>query len=286
MTKNPAVLRGRAEEARERLRRCDVCPRMCGAHRLEERVGTCRIGSRAVVSSAFAHFGEEEPLVGFHGSGTIFFAGCNLHCAFCQNFDISHSRTGRKVTGEQLGTMMLGLQESGCHNINLVTPSHVVPQILDGLANAVERGLRIPIVYNSSGYDDAGMLRALEGAIDIYMPDFKVWEPHAAKRYLSATSSSIRTAWPSGAFSSRHLVMPNGVAGSRRIFRYLARRVSPETYVNVMNQYRPWGFADRFEPIAMALDPKEFHAAVNAAREEGLTRLEGDSPGLRFQPWL
>ena len=186
MTKNPAVLRGRAEEARERLRRCDVCPRMCGAHRLEERVGTCRIGSRAVVSSAFAHFGEEEPLVGFHGSGTIFFAGCNLHCAFCQNFDISHSRTGRKVTGEQLGTMMLGLQESGCHNINLVTPSHVVPQILDGLANAVERGLRIPIVYNSSGYDDAGMLRALEGAIDIYMPDFKVWEPRAAKRYLSA----------------------------------------------------------------------------------------------------
>ncbi|MBD3335352.1 MAG: 4Fe-4S cluster-binding domain-containing protein [Candidatus Eisenbacteria bacterium] len=296
MTKDPERIRRRAAEARERLRACDLCPRTCGNDRLAGQLGTCRIGAEAVVAGAHPHFGEEPPLVGRHGSGAIFFTGCNLHCVFCQNFDISHTRDGHSMTAEQLASVMLALQDAGCHNVNLVTPSHVVPQILAAFAVAVERGFDRPIVYNSSGYDALSTLWLLEGLVDIYMPDFKMWDPHQAKLYLSAED------YPAVARDAvremhrqvgdlevngegiavrgllvRHMVMPNGVAGSSEIFRFLADRVCPDTYVNVMDQYRPAGYAHRFEPIERSLTRSEYSAAVDAAGQAGLRRLDPGS---------
>jgi putative pyruvate formate lyase activating enzyme len=297
--KDPALIRRRAEEARERLRSCDLCPRTCQVDRLRGRLGTCRIGERAVVASAHPHFGEEAPLVGRHGSGTIFFSGCNLHCLFCQNYDISHSRAGRAVDARELADIMLSLQAQGCHNINLVTPSHVVPQILEALAVAVERGLRVPIVFNTSAYDSVATLRLLEGIVDIYMPDLKIWDSGKAKRYLSAED------YPAVARQAilemhrqvgdlviddaglavrgllvRHLVMPNDVAGTEEILRFVAERISPETYVNVMDQYRPWGHALRFREINRPITDREYQEAQEAARRAGLVRLDD-----RLRPW-
>jgi putative pyruvate formate lyase activating enzyme len=293
-------LQARSEQARAALETCRLCPRACGARRLDDATGTCQIGRRAVVSSAFPHLGEEDCLRGTRGSGTIFFSGCALRCAFCQNADISWLLTGCEHDAADLATSMLVLQGRGCHNVNLVTPTHVVPQLIDAVAVAARQGLRLPIVYNSSGYDRAETLALLDGIVDVYMPDFKFWRAETADRYASAPDypdvarralvEMHRQVGPLrfGADGLarrgvlvRHLVMPGLAAESQAILEWLAHELSPDTYVNVMAQYRPaWhvgepdGGARRFAEIDRAPRPAEIEAAYEAAREAGLWRFD------------
>lgn len=298
----PAYLRpGRAEELRARaaaavagLRECRTCPRACGADRLADRAGTCEVGRWARVSSAFPHFGEEACLRGTGGSGTIFFGGCNLRCVFCQNADISQAPLGRACSPERIAQLMLALQAEGCHNINLVTPAHVVPQVLEALAEAVPRGLRLPVVYNTSAYDAVETLRLLDGLVDIYMPDFKLWSEAACGRYLTAADYGARARaaiaemhrqvgplrfTPDGVACRgvlvRHLVMPGLLDESAAIFRWLAA-LSPDTYVNIMGQYRPAhrvGGA-RFAEIDRRPTGAELREAQHLARAAGLWRFD------------
>jgi len=283
----------RVAAARERLRACDLCPRQCGVDRLAGETGFCRTGERAWVASFAPHFGEEVPLVGRYGSGTIFFTHCNLGCLFCQNYDISHEGAGQPMTHAQLAEIMLRLQHLGCHNINLVSPSHVVPQILAALDIAIPRGLRVPLVYNSGGYDAPETLALLAGIIDIYMPDFKFWDPAFGKAYCgvpdypAVACQALQTmhrqvgdlVTDKGGIARhgmivRHLVMPQGIADTRQILAFIAEQVSRNTYVNLMPQYRPCGRAADFPELARGLSPREFDAAVAAAREIGLSRLD------------
>jgi putative pyruvate formate lyase activating enzyme len=300
-THRSGLLRRKAGQALERLSACALCPRRCGVNRLSGETGVCKTGRLASVSSFNAHFGEEAPLVGEHGSGTIFFAHCNLLCLFCQNFEISHQGIGREVTDERLAGMMLGLQRLGCHNINFVTPSHVVPQILAALEIAAARGLNVPLVFNSGGYDLPETLAILDGVIDIYMPDFKFWDPEIARSTCEAPD------YPEAARQAlvemhrqvgdleigedgiarrgllvRHLVMPAGMAGTRQVMRFIARRMSPRTYVNVMSQYRPCGRAHEVAGLETALSPAEYRRAVEEAAEEGITRLDRPHRVLRW----
>src|SRR5512139_904044 len=246
-------LKQRAQKAIESLSACCSCPRKCRDNRLADEAGVCKTGRFARVSSYSAHRGEESCLSGWQGSGTIFFTWCNLRCPFCQNYDISYGGHGVETPPERLAEMMLELQGAGCHNINLVTPSHVVPQILEALARATEGGLRLPIVYNTSAYDSVESLRRLDGVVDIYMPDFKIWDPGMSTKYLAARD------YPEVARRAikemhrqvgelkideqglakrgvlvRHLVMPGGVAGTREIMKFIVREISLHTYVNVM----------------------------------------------------
>src|SRR5688572_1620332 len=251
-------IRRRADEAVRALARCEVCPRNCRVDRLADRAKVCATGRLARVSSYFAHFGEEDCLRGTRGSGTIFFAFCNLKCVFCQNHDTSQAGVGDEVTPGMLAAMMLDLQEQGCHNINFVTPEHVVPEILEALPLAIKGGLRLPIVYNTSAYDSLESLAWMDGIVDIYMPDFKVWTKESAIRYLKAKDyrdvacrvvrEMHRQVGPlvldehglaRRGVLVRHLVMPGLLEETREIFRFLASEVSAETYVNVMDQYRP-----------------------------------------------
>ena len=286
-------LTGRIEQAMALMESCSLCPRECVINRLDGELGDCETGRKAIVSSYNAHFGEESPLVGQYGSGTIFMGSCNLLCCFCQNYEISHQKEGVEVEPAQMATMMIHLAERGCHNINFVTPTHVVPQLLEALALAAEQGLGIPLVYNSSGYDKKETLEILDGIVDIYMPDFKFWDGKWAERYCRAPDYPERA---KEAFKEmhrqvgdliiddqgvavrgllvRHLVMPGGVAGSRKVFEFIAEEVSPETYVNVMDQYRPCGDAHRDEVINRRLSFQEFKDATEAARRAGLTRLD------------
>lgn len=286
-------LNRRAAAARERLRACDLCPRRCGVNRLADERGFCRTGARAVVASYAPHFGEEEPLVGQGGSGTIFFANCNLGCVFCQNYEISHLGEGREVDASELAGMMLALQEQGCVNINLVTPSHVVPQILAALAEACRQGLNLPLVYNTSSYDSLATLKLLDGVVDIYLADFKYWNPPSAKRLLQAPDyppcarAAIKEmhrqvgdlqlddqGLARRGLLLRHLVMPEGLADCAEIFNFLAREISPATYVNIMEQYRPCGQAFKYPPIDRPLDRAEYEEALELARSAGLHRLD------------
>jgi len=284
------------ERIRRSLRwmtRCTLCPRFCRVNRMEGQTGYCRTGRYAVVASYGPHFGEERPLVGKHGSGTIFFSHCNLFCSFCQNYDISHGGHGRAVTAEELADIMVQLQQEGCHNINLVTPSHVIAQILEALPHAVEKGLRVPIVYNSGGYDRASALKLLDGIVDIYMPDFKFWDPEVAGRLCDAPDYPKRAQEafremhrqvgdlrpdPSGIAQRgllvRHLVMPEGLAGTKSILHFIATEISRNTYINIMNQYHPCGLAVGMDQIGRCLTAEEFKDALRAAREEGLMRLD------------
>ncbi len=283
----------RAEEAVAAMAACTLCPRRCGVDRLAGETGVCATGRSAWVASYDPHFGEEAPLVGSRGSGTIFFTHCNLMCAFCQNWEISHGGAGRAVSDAELGQMMVRLQEMGCHNINLVTPSHVTAQILSALRTAIEDGLRVPLVYNSGGYDSVETLRRLEGIVDIYMPDFKFLDASLAERtcdapdYPEVAKAAIREMHRQvgdldiGAdglarrgLLVRHLVLPGGIAGTRDIMRFLAREISPETYVNIMPQYRPCGRARTFPELAEYPSKADFQAALTAAREEGIHRLD------------
>ncbi|MFN2556313.1 MAG: radical SAM protein [Nitriliruptorales bacterium] len=299
-------LQQRAEQARDLLTPCRVCPRPCkDVDRLADKLGACRIGRYARVASAFPHFGEEDVLRGWRGSGTIFMAGCNLRCVFCQNGDISQRPVGREVPPRELAELMLDLQARGCHNINIVTPEHVVPQVLEALPLAVERGLRVPFVYNTSAYDSIDSIELLDGIVDVYMPDLKLWNPEHCHRYLGVrdypeVASEIVSAMQAQVDDLvvdeqglalrgvivRHLVMPGMVDDARAITRFLAG-LSTNLYFNLMDQYRPeWKVTstDRYEEINRGITSREFHEVEAAARQAGLWRL--DTRWRRFRPYL
>ncbi len=296
-------LKRRAEEARARLEECRFCGRECRANRLAGVEGAaCHTGEKALVSSYNPHFGEESPLVGYHGSGTIFFAWCNLNCQFCQNYEISQLGQGREVEAEELALMMLHLQKSGCHNINFVSPTHVVPQILAALALAAERGLRIPLVYNTGGYDSLESLTLLDGIIDIYMPDMKYSDSATARRlskvknYPEANRRALKemhrqvgdllldeNGIAQRGLLVRHLVLPNGLAGTKEVVEFLAQEISPQTYLNLMDQYRPCYQAHRFPEIARRPTSEEIGEAISLAREAGLIRLDERRHWLVFR---
>jgi len=293
------ILRRRIREARALLRDCVLCPRLCRVNRLEGRGGVCRTGALAVVSAYHPHFGEESCLVGSGGSGTIFFTSCSLRCLFCQNWEISHLRLGEEIGPERLGRMMVELQTMGCHNVNLVTPTHMVPQILEALPYAVERGLTVPLLYNTGGYDRVETLRLLDGVVDLYMPDIKYADPRMAARYSGAADypETVRRAvremhrqvgdlriengLATRGLLVRHLVMPGDAAGTQEVMRFLAREISQDTYVNLMDQYHPCGRAFRHPRIARPITEVEFREALEAAREEGIHRLD-PNVGSRF----
>jgi putative pyruvate formate lyase activating enzyme len=260
--------------------------------RWEDQTGVCKTGRRARVSSAFAHHGEEDCLRGWDGSGTIFFSGCNLGCVFCQNFEISQLAEGRELDAGQLAAVMLQLQEAGCHNINFVTPEHVVPQILEALPGAIAGGLRLPLVYNTGAYDSLESIRLLDGVVDIYMPDFKLWDPQPCAKYLRARdyADAARAAIKAmheqvGVLRMdednlalrgvlvRHLVMPGMLEDTQAILRWLATELSPDTYVNLMDQYHPAHKAERepqFAEINRRLSHAEFSRAMELAGDAGL----------------
>jgi putative pyruvate formate lyase activating enzyme len=299
---NGALAR-RAELGLEMLRSCRVCPRDCDVDRLADERAVCLTGRYAVVASHFPHFGEEDCLRGWRGSGTIFFANCNLKCVFCQNWDISQRQVGTEVRPEELAALMLELQGLGCHNINFVTPEHVVPQIVEALPFAVEGGLRLPLVYNTSGYDSLESLKLLDGIVDVYMPDFKYWTSDSARRYSKAEDygDAVRKGilemqrqvgdlvfdergLARRGLLVRHLVMPGGVAGTREVMRFLAREVSRNVYVNLMDQYYPAFKTDRYPEIHRRISDGEYEAAYEASLEEGISRLDARAPRKRALP--
>ena len=295
------ALSARIDEALRMLERCTVCPRDCEVNRLRDEKKACRVGRRAVVSSWFAHFGEEDCLRGWNGSGTIFFGWCNLKCVFCQNWEISNEGAGEEVDARQLAQMMLELQGRGCHNVNLVTPEHVVPQVLEALPYALEGGLRLPIVYNTSAYDSLHSIALLDGVVDIYMPDFKLWDEGTASRLLKARDypevarAAVRAmhrqvgdleldgdGLARRGLLVRHLVMPEALEDTARIMEWLARECGPRTYVNVMDQYHPDGMVarhpERYPAIARPLRGEEHARALAAARAAGLERIDERDP--------
>jgi len=277
------------------LEECRVCPRRCGVNRLAGESGKCHVTTQTIVSSYSPHFGEEAPLVGRHGSGTIFFTYCNLRCVFCQNYTISQLGEGSAVDREELARMMLSLQAKGCHNINLVSPTHVVPHILDALELAVDMGLHLPLVYNSGGYDSTETLELLDGIIDIYMPDTKYSDEKTAeqlsgiKDYPEVNRAAVKEMHrqvgdlqideqgiAQRGLLVRHLVLPNRLAGTEEVVRFLAQEVSPNTYLNVMAQYHPCHKAFDIPQLSHPLTRQEFNEAVDLAHQQGLYRL--DSP--------
>ena len=287
------ALARKAEEAWEILKACRLCPRNCGINRLDGELGFCRTGRTALVSSVGPHLGEEDPLVGQYGSGTIFLAFCNLGCIFCQNYELSHLGEGRESPPERLAEQMLHLQTLGCHNINWVTPSHVIPFLLRALLTAIPRGLAIPLVYNCGGYESLDTLHLLDHIVDIYMPDFKFWDsaiaaelavapdyPSTARRALKEMHRQVgelilnRQGIAERGLLIRHLVMPNEVAGTKEIMEFIAQELSPQTYVNVMNQYRPCGQAPGHPLINRRLYPEEYRQALDWAEQAGLLRLD------------
>lgn len=289
------LLEERVKEAVASLEACRVCPWDCEINRLEDKWKVCRTGRYARVSSYFAHFGEEDCLRGTRGSGTIFFSWCNLRCVFCQNFDISQQEAGSTVTPEQLGKMMLELQDIGCHNINWVTPEHVVPQILEALPYAIKGGLRLPIVYNTSAFDSMESLKQMDGIVDIYMPDFKYWSKDKSKYYLKTprypeVARSVimemyrqvgdlkldKNGMAKRGMIVRHLVMPGGLEETREIMRFLSIQVSQNTYVNIMDQYYPSGKVDenKYCEINRRINEQELQQAYEVAKDEGLWRFD------------
>ena len=270
---------------------CRLCPRNCGVMRLEGQKGFCGIGHDAVVSSFGPHFGEESPLVGRYGSGTIFFAGCNLGCIFCQNYDISHLWSGEEVSTDYIASLMLALEKRGCHNINFVTPTHVSPQIMEATQVARGKGLNVPTVYNCGGYESVETLKLLEGTIDIYMPDAKYADPRWAKKLSGAEDYPevmkaaikemhrqvgdlvIENGIAVRGLLVRHLVMPNNVAGSKEIIAFIAEEISLDTYINVMDQYYPCYRAGEFGEINRRITYEEFNEVYSYAQSKGL-RLE------------
>jgi putative pyruvate formate lyase activating enzyme len=284
----------RAAEAWRHLENCDLCARYCHVDRLKTTEGAvCHTGERAVVHSFGPHHGEEDCLRGWGGSGTIFFSWCNLRCVFCQNWEISQKGIGEPVTPEELAAMMLKLQAQDCHNINLVTPSHVVAQIIAAVAIAARDGLRLPLVYNTSGYDSLEALKLLDGIVDIYMPDMKYGDSKLARRYskvrdyVEVNRAAVREMHRQvgdlvldeqgiarRGLLVRHLVLPEGIAGTAQVLEFLAREVSPTTYLNLMDQYYPCYRADEYPELARRLTPEEYRAALAAAAHHGLARLD------------
>jgi putative pyruvate formate lyase activating enzyme len=286
-------LKEKAAKAYEMMKGCRVCPRRCPVDRTNDEQGFCKIGSKARVSGSGPHFGEERPLVGRSGSGTIFFSGCNLGCRYCQNWDISQQPVGLLKEPEDLAKRMLKLQKMWCHNINLVSPTHVVPQILEALIIACKKGLKIPLVYNTGGYDSLESLRLLDGVIDIYMPDMKYSDPKVGDRlsmvenYPLINFAAVKEMHKqvgdlqiddmgvaTRGLIVRHLVLPNNLAGTRRIMRFLADNISKNTYLNVMDQYHPEYRAMECEGMGRRPTRREIEQAYTMARGVGLERLD------------
>ena len=284
-------LKNRAAELREMLRACSLCPHECGARRLDGRYGVCRSTANVTISSAAPHYGEEAPLTGTNGSGTIFLSSCNLKCTFCQNYDISHLRLGRPVSTGDVAEIMLRLQRSRCHNINLVTPTHFTPQIVEALVMAVDRGLSIPLVYNCGGYESVQTLRLLMDVIDIYMPDIKYSENETARRFSGAprywdvVTEAVREMHnqvgdlevddrgiAQRGLLIRHLVLPNRLAGSRKVLEFVSRDLSPHSYVNIMDQYRPAYRAIRYNELGRTITAREYEEVLELASALGLHR--------------
>lgn len=285
-------LQSRVVEAYEHLRKCGLCGWECGKDRRAGKLGVCRTGERAQVSSYGPHLGEEAPLRGWRGSGTVFFTRCSLRCQFCQNHDISQTDAGNEMEPEELAAVMLELQALGCHNINLVTPTHVVPQILAAVLIAAQAGLHLPLVYNTGGYDSPEAMRLMDGVVDIYMPDMKYANPlvglHYSKirNYPQVNWAAVREMHrqvgdlqfdPQGlairGVLVRHLVLPFGTAGTEDVMHFLAEEISPDTYVNVMDQYQPAFNAHRYPKLKRRVTPEEHDSALETARKEGLHRF-------------
>jgi putative pyruvate formate lyase activating enzyme len=290
LQRDRAEIERRAATLRRWSSPCRLCPRGCNVLRADGETGFCGVGMEPRIASAGAHFGEEPELVGRHGSGTIFFSGCNLGCVYCQNWPISLGREGEIVDATMLAERMLALQGQGCHNINLVTPTHQAPAILEALVHAREGGLRIPLVWNSGGYERADVLAQLDGIVDIYMPDLKYGEDPLGSRlscvddYVSRSRSAVREMYRQvGTLTVRdgvavrglivrHLVLPGTDASTAEVLRFIAEELSTETYVNLMDQYRPMHRAMEHGALARRLDPAEFERAVQRARRHGLHR--------------
>jgi putative pyruvate formate lyase activating enzyme len=284
----------RVRAAYQHLHACDLCAHQCRVNRWETTRGTvCRTGTRAVVASFHPHFGEEAPLVGYGGSGTIFFSWCNLRCQYCQNYEISQLGEGTEVEPEEIAAMMLRLQEAGCHNINFVSPSHVVAPILAATLIAANAGLRVPLVYNTGGYDSLTALQLLDGVIDIYMPDLKYSDATLARKYSKIRDYPLvnraavkemhrqvgdlqldERGIAQRGLLIRHLILPNDLAGTREILRFVAEEISRNTYVNLMTQYRPCYQAATFPELNRRITREEFARAVQWAEEFGLQRLD------------
>ena len=281
----------RVQVLQEFLKECRLCPRECRVNRLDGEIGYCGARSDLMVSSAFPHLGEEPPLVGNHGSGTIFLTHCNLRCIFCQNYDISHLGKGEQITPFDMARAMMKLQEMGCHNINFVTPTHYASQIVSSLSEAIEIGLHLPIVYNCSGYESIEVIRLLEGIVDIYMPDIKFMDEEYSKRYSNApdypevvkkvlkemhrqvgdlTMNSKGIA--QRGLLIRHLVMPGGVASSESVLKFIAEEISVQSYVNIMDQYRPEYRAHEYAEISRRISHQEYLDAIQLARSFRLHR--------------
>jgi putative pyruvate formate lyase activating enzyme len=290
-------LHERVEQALKILENCCLCPRHCQVNRLKGEPGKCSTGRQAIVSSFGPHFGEESPLVGSGGSGTIFFAFCNLKCCFCQNYTISQLGEGQEVEARELASMMLSLERRGCHNINFVSPTHVVPQILEALEIAAESGLSVPLVYNSGGYDAVETLKLLDGIFDIYMPDMKYSDAQNAHRFsgiddyprvnraavkemhrqvgdLKIDNQGVATC----GLLVRHLVLPDELAGTAEVCRFLSQEISVDTYLNLMAQYRPCYKAYDVPELARSISRQEFVEAIETARSYGLHRLDRIEP--------
>ena len=283
----------RAAEARALLQNCQVCPHRCGINRLAGETGKCHTAQLAVVSSYGPHFGEEAPLVGKHGSGTIFFTNCNLKCIFCQNYSISQLGNGVEVSKEELARMMLALQSRGCHNINLVSPTHVVPQILEALELATDLGLRLPLVYNSGGYDSVETLKILDGIIDIYMPDMKYSDEKIAeelsgiKDYPLVNRVAVKEMYrqvgdlqigedgvAARGILIRHLILPYRLAGTEETMNFIAKEICQNSYINIMAQYHPCYEAFQIPQLSRDLLQEELLEAIELTHKAALNRLD------------
>jgi putative pyruvate formate lyase activating enzyme len=285
-------LKRRIERLFKILESCEICPRKCHVNRLKGEKGYCQLGYLPMVSTYHPHFGEETPLVGKYGSGTIFMTSCNLSCVYCQNYEISQLRIGEEVSFERLAEMMIELQNSGCHNINFVTPTPQVPAILKSLEIAIDKGLKVPLVYNTSSYDSLEVIKLLDGIIDIYLPDARYSDDKIALKYSNAPNYfeimkavikemhrqvgdlivneegiAIR------GLIIRHLVLPNGLAGSEKIFEFIAKEVSKNTFLNIMDQYWPAYKAHQYPELSRRITKEEFQEAINLAKKFGLKRI-------------
>jgi len=287
-------LKKRGDELWESLRKCKLCPRKSAINRFSGDKGTCKAPSKLKISSCFPHFGEEEPLTGKRGSGTIFFSHCGLRCVYCQNWEISIGGQGTFATIEELANMMLKLQKMGCHNINFVTPTQYSPHIILALDIAASKGLRLPLVYNTGGYEDAEIIEKLDGIVDIYLPDFKYWDGEMAKKYSAGAENyplyakealiemnrQVGIAVPDQegimhrGLMIRHLVLPNNISGTDKILKWIASNLSEETYVNLMAQYSPRHRAKEFPELNRRLHREEYLQAVKWAHEAGLTNIQ------------
>ena len=290
----PGALSDRVREAEEILKECTLCPRQCKVDRTSGGRGFCKTGDKPFISSYSPHFGEEKPLVGRFGSGTIFMGNCNLGCIFCQNYSISHLGEGTEMSFSKLTDIMLSLQKQGCHNINLVTPTHQMPMLLRAIMIASEKGLKLPIVYNCGGYESLNAINMLEGVVDIYMPDFKYIDPAMAKMYSKAED------YPEAAMAAiremhrqvgdlvtdqrgiatrgllvRHLVLPEGIAGTAGVVKFIAKEISKNTYINIMDQYHPCYKAFDNPPLNRRITHQEYADAIQMAIDAGLKRIDG-----------